>query len=307
MHRALNFLLAGLVWAIASGCSETAAKEWAAPKIVAHIATPLVTEASGLAVSRRAPDILWVNNDSGGEPVLYAIDTAGRLRGSVRVRGVTNYDWEDLASFELDGRSWLLIAETGDNNAVRHDCAIYIIPEPDPAALDPTRELTVSVEWQIPVRYPGGPRDCESVGVDVTAGKILLISKRTTPPAVYTLPLRASASTPEAEPIATLTGLTSPQGQQAIFDLPSGRMRAWPVALDISTDGTAAVVLTYGEPYLYTRQPGESWAKAFARPPVRLPAHHLSQAEDICFSPDGHSILVTTEGKNPPLLRYTRP
>jgi hypothetical protein len=37
-------------------------------------------EASGVAVSRKSPDVLWSHNDS-GEPVLVAVGTDGETRG----------------------------------------------------------------------------------------------------------------------------------------------------------------------------------------------------------------------------------
>ena len=41
----------------------------------------------------------WAVNDSGDEPRLYALRKDGRDRGTLRVRGATNTDWEDLAAF----------------------------------------------------------------------------------------------------------------------------------------------------------------------------------------------------------------
>ena len=68
------------------------------------MAEPANGEASGLAASRRTDGLIWTHNDSGGEPVLFALGTDGALRGKVRLEGVTNEDWEDLASGEIDGQ-----------------------------------------------------------------------------------------------------------------------------------------------------------------------------------------------------------
>lgn len=306
MRRLLPFASLLSLLLLVSGCSTSTPTEvWRGPETIGRIGTPLVDEASGFAVSRRDATLLWTHNDSGGQPVLYALGTDGHLRGTLRLAGVGNYDWEDVAAFELDGRAWLLVAETGDNNAVRHDCALYIIAEPDPATLSPDRELTVPIAWRIPVSYPGGPRDCESVAVDAPARLVYLISKRTSPPVVYSLPLTAPAGTaPVAQPVVDLANIPAPSGPAAQFNLPGGRYRSWPVGLDISRDGRRAVVLTYGEPYVYERREGETWAQAFARPALQLPAHNLLQAEAVCFSPDARTIYVTTEGKSPPIVRY---
>src|SRR3982751_4845835 len=50
-------------------------------------------EASGVAVSRRTPGVLWVLNDS-GEPVVTAVDADGGVKGRVVVAGAAVRDWE---------------------------------------------------------------------------------------------------------------------------------------------------------------------------------------------------------------------
>src|SRR5690606_11393473 len=41
---------------------------WHGPVSVGTITEPAVNEASGLAPSHRTADLLWINNDSGGQP-----------------------------------------------------------------------------------------------------------------------------------------------------------------------------------------------------------------------------------------------
>ncbi|WP_145928722.1 hypothetical protein OH491_19780 [Termitidicoccus mucosus] len=269
------------------------------------LAHPAIDESSGLAPSRRADNLLWTHNDSDGEPVLYAIAPDGRFLGSVRIAGLLNTDWEDIASFELDGRAWLLIADTGDNNSVRHDCALHIIAEPDPAALSPSLELSASVAWRIPVRYPDGPHDCESVAVDTREGRVWLLIKRENPNRLASLPLRPAAG---AVPAATFHGavphIPQPDSKQRLLPIPTGRYRGQPTAMDFAADGSAAVVLTYGDTLLFPRHDGENWSAALAREPVVLPPHNLGQAEAACFSRDSRAIFVTEEKPHAPLLRY---
>ena len=78
-----------------------------------------IVEASGLARSHYYDDRLWTLNDGGSSPALYAFFTDGRDAATVRLRGADNIDWEDLASFSLDGRHWLFVGEVGDNAAGR--------------------------------------------------------------------------------------------------------------------------------------------------------------------------------------------
>lgn len=303
--RRFRLLPSGLTVALLLvSCSTPPSGEHAGlnPDQVGLIKTPLITEASGLATSRRAPGVYWTHNDSGGVPVLYAIDEAGTLLGAVRINGVENHDWEDIASFTLDGRPYLLAADVGDNRAVRTNCAMYIIPEPDPATLQPDRERHEDVAWQIPVRYPDGPRDCESVAVDVPGKQIYLISKRTKPPVVYRLPLRPVQTLVPlvAERVGTMPGIPAANP----VELLRNPYRNQPTGFDLTPDGRTAAVVTYGAVYLFHRQPGATWAATLEGAPEVLPDHHLRQAEDVCFTPDGRSILVTTEGSPAPLLRY---
>ncbi len=300
----------------ATGCAPSKAAP--TPKPAAPSAAParpgtlpaVLNEASGLAASRRADGLLWSHNDSGGQPVLYALDAKGALRGTLRLTGEKNTDWEDIAAFELDGRAWLLVADTGDNNNNRRDCTLLIVPEPDPAELSPDRELTATVAWRVPVRWPGGPRDCEAVAVDTQEGKIYLLSKRTVPAELYTLPLRlnaASASPPTATPMGLVTQIPQPDTQQKLRPVPTGRYRAEPTAMDFAPDGTAAVVLTYGDTWLFRRHTGQSWTDALAGPPEKLAPHGLLQAEGACFSRDGRAIFVTGELPGASLVRYDLP
>jgi hypothetical protein len=283
-----------------------AVRDVAPPARVGTMPHPLLPETSGLAPSRRADDLLWAHNDSDNAPVLFALGTDGRLRGQLRPIGATNVDWEDIASFEAEGRAWLLVADVGDNASQRTNCVLYVLPEPDPAALAPGSELPVGVAWRIPVRYPDGPRDCEAVAVDPREGLVYLISKRTVPAVVYTLPLHPSpeGTAPAAAPVARLTQIPQPIAVQKALALPTGKYRAQPTGLDFSPDGTIAAMLTYGDVWLFRRPAGQSWTDAFASEPQRLPPHGLMQAEAVCFSRDGRALYVSSEGRTAPLLRY---
>ncbi len=267
-----------------------------------------VTEASGLAASRREPGLFWVHADSGGEPILRAVAADGSPRGILRIDGAGNVDWEDAASFTLDGRAWLLVADTGDNASRRGDCALFIVPEPDPAELAPDRELRVGVAWRIPVVYPDGPRDCEAVAVAVEEGRVYLLAKRTKPSGIYTLPLRplaAGAAAPVAARVGELAALPAAPDALRLLPVPAGAFRAQPTGLDFAADASAAVVLTYGEVLVYPRGGDETWAAALARPGRVLGSHGLDQAEAVAFAADG-TILATSEGKGAPVLRWRR-
>ena len=266
------------------------------PKIQA----PSIDEASGLAISRASADYLWIINDSGGGPDIHLVTTDGSDCGLVRLQGAPNIDWEDLASFSLDGVPYLLVADTGDNGAKRDSCVLYILREPKIPAKGKSLEGTVRPAWQITFRYEGGPRDCESVGVDPTTGKILLISKRTTPPEVYELPLRS----PKRQGIQTARKIGQVVVKSPLGDLVP--VSNQPTGLDLAADQSTAAVVTYYGVFLFPRSAGESWSAAFTRRPAAIRPHLLAQAESVAFSKDGKTLFTISEGPKSPIVSFPR-
>ena len=216
------------------------------------------------------------------------------------ISGVANIDWEDLASFSLDGKSYLLVADTGDNSGSRPSYHFYIIREPNLPAAGKRLEKATDVAWKIDFQYEGGPRDCEAVAVDEGTGKIIFLSKRTKRPEVYELPLRAPKKTgiQVAKPIGRLE-TKAPRMVIAPY-------HSQPTGLDLSADGSLAAVVTYYGVFLFPRQPQESWTDAFARDAVKLGPHHLRQAESVAFSRDVASIFVVSEGLRSPIVKFLK-
>ncbi len=266
----------------------------------ATIQSPAITEASGIAVSPADPSFLWIVNDSGADPEIHLTGTDGSARGKLTLKDTKNIDWEDLASFTLDGKPYLLVADTGDNDAKRGSVVLYVVKEPALPKAGETLGVTVLPAWKIEYRYPEGPRDCEAVAVDAAKGKILLLSKRTTPPELYELPLRA----PEKRGVVTATrlGIAEVKAPPATL-IP---FRDQPCSMDIAADRSAAVVLTYYGAFLFPREPKESWTEAFAKKPVDLGPHHIGQAESVAFSRDGKTIYATAEGGKAPIVRFQK-
>jgi hypothetical protein len=269
------------------------------PGQVGRITDAALAEISGLAVSPSRKDVLWVINDSGNAPRLHALDRSGSLLAAITVTGARNRDWEDLAAFEQDGRSYLVIGEVGDNGARYPYAALYVASEPqDLATVD-----RVAVERVIYFRYPDGPRDAEGIAVDQDAGEVLVLAKRTTPPELYAVPLGADTPRPThavvARKVGTLT-LPSPTALDLAADPATGIYSSQPTALDWSP-AMGLLVMTYARPYLFPRQGGEPLADLLTRAPMRVDAPRLQQAEAAAF--DGDAVLLTSEGLPAPLLR----
>jgi hypothetical protein len=261
------------------------------------ILDPHLDEISGLAASRAHPDTLWALDDGGNAAALYAIGDRGGLQATVRVDGVANTDWEDLAAFDLHGRHYLLIADTGDNGGLRRTLQLHVVEEPR-ALVDGH----VRPAWSIVFRWPDGPRDCEAVAVDAARGQILLISKRRQPPELFVLPLQPGDGLQVAQPAGHLAGVPRPDAADLRSDPRQARIRHQVTAADLSPDGRQLAVLTYSEVLIYRRTRNQSWPQALATPPSEHDLPWLPQAEALAWSADGRGLYATGEHSPAPLL-----
>jgi hypothetical protein len=280
------------------------------PQRAGMLAFPPRNEASGLAASRRTPDTLWLHDDSGSEPFLYAVGTDGASRGKLQIGGMKKAgDWEDVAAVQLDSRPYLVIGDIGDNDAKRRAVTLLLIPEPEPKAYAGVIQSAERPAATLILRYEEGPRDCEALAVDATSRTVFLLTKRDPVPRLYSAELPPGAPR-DGELRARFVGLVphvpQPTAAQKLLKGHLGQQRARPTAMDFASDGSAAVVLTYGDVLYFPRRAGEPWAEALARPPQVLAPHGLPQAEAACFSADARAIYVASE-RSRTLVRYDLP
>jgi hypothetical protein len=258
------------------------------PRQLASIRDPRLNESSGLAVSWRDPDIFWSHNDSGDAANLYAIDRAGRLRATFKVKGGRPWDWEDMASAVIDGQPMLLIGDIGDNNLNRKSARILVVPEPriGPNLAESNK---ISATMDISFTYEDGPQNCEALAYDPQGRKIYLISKSLIPLArVYELPL------PQTQPDQPLV---AKRVATAVISLATG--------MDISPDSQRAIVCNYFDAFEYVRQEGQSWAEAFNLPARQFRLPKREQGETICYGQDGQTLYLTSEKIPSPLYEIS--
>ena len=152
----------GLVVSSSSSATVSAQNDAAQCRPVGPLVqVPGLSEASGLAVSRRTPGRLWTHNDS-GEPVVVSVDARGSVTGRVRLTGAAVEDWEAIAVGPCGTGSCLHVADIGDNEARRTRITIYRLPEPEAA------NGSASVADVFHATYPDGAHDAETplVGAD---------------------------------------------------------------------------------------------------------------------------------------------
>ena len=297
MSVPIRCLVLSAVFALGAEAGEPA------PELAALLRDPDMAEISGMAASRRHPDILWVHNDSDGPAELFALDREGRRVATVLLDGVWNRDWEDIAAFEREGKAFLAVADTGDNGGLRRELEIAVVAEPD------LRDQRLTVDWVVRFRWPDGPRDTEALAIDPHDGQAYLVSKKRVPPELW----RLSIDPPETNEVRTATrvgqlaGIRQPSPEDLRRSPVFGRYRAQITAFDISLDGRLAAVLNYRSAHVYLRQGNESWAEAFSRAPVEVPFPWLAQAEALAIAADGASLWITTERLPAPLVSVPLP
>nr|MDK2850312.1 hypothetical protein [Candidatus Cloacimonadota bacterium] len=253
-----------------------------------ELSTKRIDEASGLAISRVNDGILYCHNDSGGEASIFAIDTEGQLVAEIQIPGVTNRDWEDIATAidPLDGKAYIYIGEIGDNQAAHSSIYIYRIPD-----LAITDSLMVAEAPTIfEVTYEDHPRDAEALFVDSVSGDVYIISKREERVGIYRLdhPLKS--------------------GEKNVAKRMGDMNLSWVTAADISPDGSKLLVKNYAEIRLYQKTEGVSITQALMGEGKKMPYQIEPQGEAICFDRAGKNYFTLSEavGDAPQTLYYYR-
>jgi hypothetical protein len=301
MKNTIGILLVALCCLPLGACGQGTAENRSiglldAP-VTGYLEHDKLDEASGLQASHAVTGHYFSHNDS-GKPYLYVIDETGRHQGRIRVKGVDNRDWEDITAMpDGNGERLLVIGDIGDNDArYRHIRLIFLSqPVPDEDGQYPSKITPVH---QLKLQYPDGPRDTESLAWDPTSDRLLLISKRDIPPHVYAIEREVALS----EETATLEYL----GKMRPFRRPAPNGRRWsaqPTGADISPDGRHLAIISYRSLHQYHLENGQDWFTLLAGEPFELIGPPSKQEEAVTFSPDGQTILITTEQKSAPVYR----
>jgi len=115
-------------------------------------------EASGLAISRSIPGVVWSHNDSDNDEFLFGLDATGAVVGHVRVP-VKMRDWEDVSAAACAPATCLYLADIGDNAQERTRVQIHRVPEP---ALGDAQTAAVQT---FTASYADGPHNAEAMFV----------------------------------------------------------------------------------------------------------------------------------------------
>lgn len=241
---------------------------------IGQMDTRVNPESSGLAQSLRYKGVFWTLSDSGNKPEIVPITADGKpapgWAGPVKIEGVRNYDWEDIA---LDGKGNLIIADTGNNHGRRKNLQIHFVNEPRPGAVSvrPARTLRVHFEDQ---KEASPDYDCEAIFE--AGGKVFFLTKH-----------RSDKRTR----LYRLDGKSTKQSNPLRF-VDSFEIGGMVTAADTSPDGKRVAVLTYTALWVFEYNP--ETGTIFDRSICKLPIFAW-QAEAVAF--DGNdSIIIGNEG-----------
>jgi len=268
------------------------------------LASDNLMEASGIQASHTREGDFFVHNDE-GEPVLYAIDESGADHGSMLIVPAKNKDWEDITSVPVADGRWLAVGDIGDNQAKRKSIKLYFIEEPKTGEHD-RYSGRLDLKHSVSLRYPDGPRDCESLAYDPVGDQILLLSKRDKPPRLYAVDLETALTKGKTKLkfLGAIAKLRPPTSRDRFRWGGKTDFISQPTGFDISADGTQAVVITYRSLYRFRREPDEDWLSVFQRKPDEVIGPPSIQNEAISYSADGKAIYVTTEKRPAPVFRF---
>ncbi|TDI95309.1 MAG: T9SS type A sorting domain-containing protein [Caldithrix sp.] len=243
------------------------------------IAYDPINEASGIAMSRKNPNVLWTHNDSGDQARLFAFNLQGSHLGVYNIDGIVNRDWEDIAvgPGPDDNETYIYIGDIGDNSA-QHDLKfIYRIPEPMVDSNQAPLDTAISLAETITFQYPDGNRDAETLMVDPLTKDIYIISKRESQVRVYLAAYpQSTTQTITLEQVATLN-LTLTVGG------------------DISPSGLEILIKTYTTMNYWCRTPEQTLSQAFENEPVTVPYISELQGEAVGWTSDQMGYYTISE------------
>lgn len=270
-------------------------------KKIGEIGHGPITEVSGIVKSRTYGDTYWIHNDSGDTPRLFAINADGTVIVPPFVRKQTigpghsdqhwpgmpvlvaaNQDWEDIAvSGDL-----IYIADLGNNGNARRDLGLYVVREPNPAAITNVRTFQYyPVEYPEQSSFPAKNWHFDSEGLFVDAAVPYVITKHRQPGKISDWQRGAN--------LYRLDTWHTDQVNQLVKVSTHSEM-AVATAADLSPDGQWLAVLCYTDIWLFKRPTkGDDWFASESHR-LKLDFRQTGQVEAIAWQ-DDEQLLITNE------------
>jgi hypothetical protein len=262
------------------------------PKIVSKfsITDSAIDESSGLGASRRVRGSYFTHNDSGDVARFFRFDAKGEVTGVYLLEGVKAVDWEDMEVATVSGKTYVYLADVGDNGRVREEIFVHRVREPE---ADLGNGVLRSETYRL--KYPDRKNDCEAFLVDPKSGSLILVTKaRDGKTSVYSTPAPVAGSQSTMKLI--VDDLKINTGQLGGNLITGG---------SVSPDGKWVILKTYAGGYLYSAGENfESWVKSTPIP-VQFPLE--KQGEAVCFALDNRTLISSSEGNPCPIQTFLMP
>ena len=296
----VGFIFSGCSIVPSGNSSRSKISHYDSPKTTGSIEDIEITESSGLAVSKCQPNVYWTHNDSGDDAFIYAMSEKGGRLGTWKIPNAENLDWEDIALFKDNaGKCFIYIGEIGDNESKRDVHIIYRIREPKTSADDAasTRQQPRMTEPANIIRftYPDSRHNAETLLVHPTSADIYIVTKRVSGPAgVYRLKSKFDGGISViAQKVADISMPAVPNG--------------FVTGGDISPDGRRVIICDYAAAYEFTLpQSSINFDDIWQQTPEPVDVGNRKIGEAVSYTPDGGSIVLTSEGKNAPIIEVMR-
>lgn len=275
-------LLGGPLLAVpGAGSSPRQASESELPtREVAVVQDPRIDEASGMAVSRRHRDLVWIINDSRNGPYVFGVDGEGETVARLTVADAENRDWEAMApGVDDNGEPVLWIADIGDNDSQWDSVRLYRIAEPKRLG----NQTVAAREYTL--QYPDGAHNAEALLVEPDNGAVYIVTKQALGAGIYAT---------EGPPVAGETETLTRVGSAPMF-ITDGAL---------SPDGSHVALRSYSYVYLYE---SERVLNDKKHPLDRFRLPRQPQGETLAYLRDGKGVLVGSEGVESILYEVTLP
>lgn len=246
-------------------------------------------ECSGMIISSKGK--IWTHNDGGNAPVIFSIDTFGKVLETKRIIGATNVDWEDMCR----DNKYFYIGDFGNNSNKRRNLQIYRISNPDSAKQERIHAETIEFSYQDQAfPTPESKRNFDVEAMISLNDSLFLFTKNRTKPFngyvyVYKLPAK-----PGFYNISKVDSLFLGKGNGPEYMI---------TGADLSPDKKHLVLLSYNKFWLFSCFEG---SKFFKSRKTVVDLNSFSQKEAVAFISDTE-LFITDEVASPlsPGLLYS--
>jgi len=270
-----------------------------------------LVENSAATLSRTQPGVFFTINDSGNDPMLFALDTTGADRGAWRVLGARNADWEAASvgpcgvaspTDTMPPHDCVYIGDVGDNSASRSSRTIYRVREPDAQQRGVTGTLLAQ---HLTFRYEDEPHDVEAMYVApnadtflLTKRRLLTVRNRRRPSLVFRIGASewAADTTVVAQLVDSLPIVPGSAPMRQITDAA------------LSPDGHLLAVRTYAQVYVFQTDSSTGRVRGAIPPSIcNIVPLGRWQGEGVAWFGRSGKLLLTSEGQGSPMFAVDCP